>query len=215
MHYQRTLGMLDTIASAYGASFPLSRDELAKTEAPVTVETDRVRVTVCPGYVNIDAFFDAARQAFEAGEYDAVLSVLPPQEMVAVIGKTPLGVVDSYNTRNLQLFTNNKLHYLVGKYSSSVGPAFALMFNAVTGYASDFRNDGKAIKVAQNFWTSDNAEDFNAKYTLSQSETKNAYSFEDLSAVCKAFNPEADLVHLIALAQAGSYEAVLVRRGEQ
>ena len=213
MHYQRTLGMLDTIANAYGVSFSLSREEMAASEDPVTEQNERVTVTVCPGYVRFPESLEIIRQSFTGGEYDAVMSVLAPDDAVDFIGKTTLGIVDSYNTRNLQLFTNNKLHYLVGKYSSSVGPAFALMFNAVTGYAADFRNDGRAIKVAQDFWTSDSADDFNEKYTLSQSETMNAYNFEDLSAVCKAFNPEADLVHLIALAQAGSYEAVLVRRG--
>ena len=212
MHYQRTLGMLDTIASAYGASFPLSRDELAKTEAPVTVETDRVRVTVCPGYVNIDAFFDAARQAFEAGEYDAVLSVLPPQEMVAVIGKTPLGVVDSYNTRNLQLVNAGVLRFVVGKYNSMIGPAFALMLNAVTGYAGDFREDGRAIRVIQGFWVSDDPEDYREKYALSTSAAMNAYNFDDLSRVIRIFNPDANLNELVALAEACSYRAVRARR---
>ena len=213
MHYQRTLGILDTFASAYGIAFPMPREELAKVSEPTTVELEKLTVTICPGYVSRANFLETAKQAFAAGSYDAVLSVLPPVEMAAAIGNTPLGVVDAYHTRNLQLFTNNKLHYLVGKYSSSVGPAFALMFNAVTGYAEDFRNDGRAVMVAQNFWTSDSAEDYQTKYALSQSETMNAYSFEDLRTVCKAFNSEATLVHLIALAQAGSYEAVLVRRG--
>ena len=141
-----------------------------------------------------------------------VLSALNVGDFSSVVHGSKLGMVDSYNTRNLQLFSNGTLHYLVGKYSSSVGPAFALMLNAVTGYAGDFRSEGKAIKAAQSFWTSDSAEDYSTKYALSQSETMNAYNFGDLSAVCKAFNRDADLVHLIALAQASSYEAVLVRR---
>ena len=212
MHYQRTLGMLDTIASAYGASFPLSRDELALTQAPVTVETDRVSVTVCPGYVNVDAFFDAARQTFQAGEYDAVLSVLPPQEMVSVIGRTPLGVVDSYNTRNLQLVNEGVLRFVVGKYNSMIGPAFALMLNAVTGYAGDFREDGRAIRVIQGFWVSDDPDDYREKYALSTSAAMNAYNFDDLSRVIRIFNPDANLNELVALAEACSYRAVRARR---
>ena len=100
----------------------------------------------------------------------------------------------------------------MGKYSSGVGPAFALMFNALTGYAEDFRNEGKAIKAEQSFWVSENEEDFQTKFALSQSETMNAYNFGDPSLVCKAFNRNADLVHLIALAQASSYDSVLARR---
>ena len=212
MHYQRTLGILDTLASAYGASFPLTRDEIALTAEPLTVETDRVSVTVCPGYVRFEETLAAAEAAFRAGEYDAVLSVLPPLEMVNVIGKTPLGVVDSYNTRNLQLVAEGVLRFVVGKYSSMIGPAFALMLNAVTGYAEDFREDGRAIRVTQGFWVSDSAEDYSEKYALSTSAAMNAYNFDDLSHVIRLFNPEANLNSLVALAEACSYRAVRARR---
>ena len=213
MHYQRTLGMLNGLSTLAGVSYGRPTEDLAAVTETTIVSAGPYNVTIVPGYMSQDESRAKAINVYMNGTYDVVLATLNVGDFLPAIRNSRLGMVDSYNTRNLQLFTTGKLHYLVGKYSSSVGPAFALMFNAVTGYASDFRNDGKAIKVAQDFWTSDNAEDFNEKYTLSQSETMNAYSFGDLSAVCKAFNPEADLVHLIALAQAGSYEAVLVRRG--
>lgn len=212
MHYQRTLGVLDTLASAYGASFPLTRDAIARTAEPLTVETDRVSITVCPGYLRMEDAFNAAKAAFEAGEYDAVLSVLPPLDAVDFIGKTPLGVIDSYNTRNLQLVTEGVLKVVVGKYNSIVGPAFALMLNAVTGYAEDFQENGKAVQVIQGFWTSENAEDYNDKYALSTSAAMNAYNFDDLAHVIRIYNPDADLNALCALAEACSYRAVQARR---
>jgi len=214
MHYQRTLGILDALANAYGAVFDKSRTELALSNVPVTVSTDRVSVTVCPGYISGDEPLKTAKAAFEAGKYDAVLSVLPPMEMVEVIGRTPLGVVDSYNTRNLQLVTDGVLRFVVGKYNSMVGPAFALMLNAVTGYAADFRDDGRAIQVTQGFWVSDSAEDYNEKYALSTSAAMNAYNFDDLSKVIRLYNPDANLNALVALAEACSYRAVQARRGK-
>ena len=215
MHYQRTLGILDTLSSAYGANFEIPRNDLAMATEPVTVQTDRVSVTICPGYVGSEDFFQTAKQTFEAGSFDAVLSVLPPQEMTTVIGKTPLGVVDSYNTRNLQLFTEGGLRFVVGKYNSMVGPAFALMLNAVTGYAGDFRENGRAIRVTQGFWVSDSAEDYSEKYALSASAAMNAYNFDDLSRVIRIFNPDANLNELCALAEACSYRAVRARRRQQ
>lgn len=214
MHYQRTLGILDTLSNTYGAVFPATRAELAATEEPITVSTDRVTVTICPGYITFDNYLQMAREAFLAGEYDAVLSVLPPSEMVPVIGRTPLGVVDSYNTRNLQLVTDGILKFVVGKYSSLVGPAFALMLNAVTGYAEEFREDGKAIQVTQGFWTSDSPEDYDEKYALSTSAAMNAYNFDDLARVTRIYEPEANLNDLVALAEACSYRAVKARRGK-
>ena len=215
MHYQRTLGMLDAFATAYGVYFPMSREEMARTNKPLTVETEKLTVTICPGYVALDEFYEPAKESFLGGEYDAVLSVLPPAEMVTTIGKTPFGVVDSYNTRNLQLFFNTgTLKFVVGKYNSMIGPAFALMLNAITGHAEEFRDGGRAIKVTQGFWQSDSADDYLEKYTLSSSAAMNAYNFEDLSKVLKIYNKDANINELIALAEACSYRAVLARRGQ-
>ena len=105
------------------------------------------------------------------------------------------------------------LKFVVGKYSSLVGPAFALMLNAVTGYAADFRDKGRAIQVVQGFWTSDSQEDYVEKYTLSTSAAMNAYNFDDLSRVVRIYNPDANLNELVALAEACSYRAVQARRG--
>jgi len=215
MHYQRTLGILDTLSAAYGVSFPQSRTELAGTAEPLTLEMDRLTVTICPGYVSRENYFNVAKETYTAGEYDAVLSVLPPADMVPVIGKTPLGVVDSYNTRNLQLSTEGTLKFVVGKYSSMIGPSFALMLNAVTGHASEFRDKGRAIQVTQGFWTSDSPEDYLEKYSLSASAAMNAYNFDDLSRVVCIYNPDANLNELVALAEACSYRAVQARRSER
>ena len=212
MHYQRTLGILEALAAAYGVRYPAPGEDLAKTDKPVTLQLDRLTVTVCPGYVSREDALEAARACYADGEYDAVLSVLPPEEMADATGDTPMGVVDAYHTRNLQLFTGGKLRYCVGKYSSMVGPAFALMLNAVTGHAADFRSGGRAVRVVQGFWTSDSYDDYVAKYTLSSSDAKNAYSFDDLSRVIRLYNPGATLGDLVTLAEACSYFAVEARR---
>ena len=212
MHYQRTLGALNALAVHYGVSFNRSREELAATAEPLTVEVDGLAVTICPGYVSREPGISTAKAAWAAGQYDAVLSVLPPEGMADVIGKTPLGVIDAYHTRNLQLVNAGTLQFVIGKYSSLVGPAFALMLNAVTGYAEDYRYEGKAIRVMQGFWQSESAEDYVEKYALSSSASKNAYNFDDLSKVIRIYNPDSTLNDLVALAEACSYFAVEARR---
>ena len=106
-----------------------------------------------------------------------------------------------------------KMDYIAGKYSSLVGPAFALMYNAITGYAEDFRDNGKALRVHQCLWIAENANDYNAKYALSQSESMNAFNYEDLAGVIREYNPNATMEDLLTLAHACSYEDVLARRG--
>ena len=104
------------------------------------------------------------------------------------------------------------LQYVVGKYNSMVGPAAALMLNAVTGYGADFRQDGRAVQVTQGFWVSENRDDYVEKYTFSSSEAMNAYNFDDLAHVIRIYNAEANLADLVALAEACSFEAVQARR---
>ena len=212
MHYQRTLGMLYGLCSEYGASFGQPLDVLAKTDKTVSLSDKGLSVTIVPGYMSNDTSRTAATNVYTTGTYDTVLASLNIGEFSSSVYRSKLGMVDSYNTRNLQLFTNGTLQYLVGKYSSIVGPAFALMLNAVTGYAEDFRDNGKAVKIAQSFWTSDSLKDYTEKYTLSNNASMIAYSFKDLSQVCRIFNQDASLARLSALARANSYEDVLVRR---
>lgn len=212
MHYQRTQGILTAFTLAYGVDFPMTREGLAKSTEPTTVELNGVTITVCPGYVSRENYLETAKAAFASGSYDAVLSVLPPAGMADAIGTTPLGVVDAYHTRNLQLFTKGPLKFVIGKYSSMVGPAFALMLNAITGHADEFRNNGKAVRVIQGFWTSDSHEDYVEKYALASSASKNAYNFDDLSRVIKLYNADANLIELVALAEACSFFAVEARR---
>ena len=214
MHYQRTLGILDTFASAYGIAFSTPREELAGVSEPTTIHTDKFSVTICPGYVARDPYLTAAKEAYAAGSYDAVLCVLPPEEMTLAFGKTPFGVIDAYHSRNMELFDSGSLQFVVGKYSSLIGPAFALMLNALTGYSEEFRSNGKALQVTQGFWSSDSREDYVEKYTLSISAAKNAYSFDDLSSVIRIYNPDATVNELVALAEACSYFAVEARRSK-
>ena len=213
MHLQRTIGILEAILDREGSSFTGNISLLAQSTRITTVSDGDIIVTVCPGYIATDgSAFGAARDELNKG-YDVVLTALPPVDLIKHVGSAELGVVDSFNERNFRLFAEGKMHYLAGKYSSEVGPAFALMFNAVTGYAEDFRDNGKAIKVVQPMWVAAGAEEFNTRYALSNSETMNAYSFDDLSQVCRLFNPKATLADLIALAEASSYEDVVARRG--
>ena len=215
MHLQRTIGILETILGRPEVNFTGDVKKLAASEKLNTYTCAELSVTVCPGYVaRDDSAFNVAKYALSVGNFDAVMCVLPPVDLVDYADKAEVGVVDSYNARNFQLFADGRLHYLAGKYSSVVGPAFALMLNAVTGHAADFRDNGKAIKVKQHMWVSCGADDYNEKYALSNSATMNAYNADDLSKVIRLFNSNAKLAELVALAEASSYEDVLARRGK-
>ena len=214
MHFQRTLGILDALLDGTGVSFTGMRDVFAASTKLNSFTSGDVTITVCPGYISRDeSAFNTAKDALSTGGYDVAMAVLPPQELPNYLGKADLGIIDSFNNRNLQLSAAGKLDYVVGKYSSSVGPAAMLMLNAVTGSAEDFRDNGKAIKVTVPFWTAAGKDDYLIKHSLATSETMPAYNFDDLAKVCRIFNPDCTLQELVTLAEASSYEEVLARRG--
>lgn len=213
MHYRRTYGILDALETNYGVDLGATKD-LAAVDVATTITTDRVTVTLSPGYVAIDAMKQLVVESFEAGEYDVVLSTIPVAPILGKLGDADLKIaqVDCYSQDNQLLFASNRLSYLAGKYGSIIGPSFAAMYNAVTGHAADFRDGGKAFRIVQNFWASDSTDDFNEKYEFASNILSPAYNYEDLQAVCKEFNPDATLEDLVNLTEASSYEDARKRR---
>ena len=212
MHEQRAEGMLDALQEAYGVQFDQSSTELASASEPVSVEAGNLKVTVFPGYIGVPDVGQQAVAEFEKDQAGVVMSTIPVQAIADSLGNASLGTVDCYTETNGKLFKNGNLKYLCGKYESIIGPAFAAMYNAVTGYSEDFREDGKAFAIQQGFWTSTDSQDFQEKYELSSGITLNAYSYEDLLEVCKAHNPNATLDDLKGLAGAWDFDSAVQRR---
>ena len=213
MHLQRTIGILDRLQED-GVKFDQSSETIALSQEPVHISAGDRKVCVVPGYISRDEFYETASKEYKENPYNVVLSVLPISKMAEDIAGSHLGVVDCYSTTNLQLFNSGLLRYVAGKYASIIGPSFAAMYNAVTGYAEDFRDDGKAFRITQGFWYSADLDDYINKYSLANSVVKNAYKYEDLRKVCKVFNLDATLEDLENLANAYSYDEVLERRGQ-
>lgn len=217
MHRQRTMGMLAALQNAYGVIFDKETSQLAVTENIEHVQEGDLTVCICPGYMSREEQLKAAQDEYEKDQFGVVmasLAVADMQECISAAG-AKLGVVDCYSDTNWQLFNSGDLHYLTGKYRSIIGPSFAAMYNAVNGYAGEFlEDDGKAFQVIQGFWTSGSAEDYEEKFEMSSSLEINAYNYEDLYGVCKAYNPDATLEDLKALAGAYSFEEAQARRAE-
>lgn len=213
MHYQRTLGILDALGAGLGVDLGQA-NELARTDKAVTIEQDDIAVVIAPGYVSRDTMRESVLEAFRAGHFEVVLSALPVNPIKDVLESAAVKIaqVDCYSQNNQLLFAADKLSYLVGKYGSIVGPSFAALYNAVTGYADDFRDNGKAFIIEQGFWASDSPEDFDEKYQFASNITSPAYNYEDLQNVCKEHNPSATFDDLKKLAEASSFEDAKKRR---
>lgn len=215
MHRLRTLGMLETLQEIYGTELEQTAEELAVTEETVTVEAGGLKVTVFPGYLEREENAAAAAKMIEDGDYTTVLSSVPVSPLMETLDtvKVECGTIDCFSEDNSYGFQDGTISYVAGKYQSEIGPGFAALYNAITGNADAFRENGRAFRLKQGFWTAKSSEEYEKMYSLARSISVNAYNYEDLYSVIKSMTPEADFDFLKTLAESFSYEACMERRG--
>ncbi len=89
--------------------------------------------------------------------------------------------IDSFTTANGNAMKDGKLVYLAGKYSSSIGPIFAAVMNAVNG--NPVRNaDGSALSISQSYLVATDHAAFQ-KYFDSDKGESPIYSKEILDTI--------------------------------
>lgn len=82
--------------------------------------------------------------------------------------------IDSFTETNGNAMKNGKLTYLAGKYSSSIGPVFALVMNAVNG--NPVRDaEGNAVSFSQGYLVATDAETFD-QYSVSDNGDSPIYN---------------------------------------
>lgn len=216
MHRLRTVGMLDTLQKIAGANFKQSSETLAVVNQPTVAETDGLKVIICPGYVELEQFGAPVSEAIVSGEYNTVLSTIPVTPLMDALKASSVkcGVIDCFSEDNFFGFKKDKIGYVAGKYQSEIGPAFAALFNAITGNAEAYRDNGKAFRLHQGFWTAANSAEYDSMYALASGAAINAYNYNDLYSVIKSLTPEADFHTFKALTEAYSYEDCLARRAQ-
>lgn len=221
MHQYRTEAILNTLAGAYGIIYDSAVEKLAVTHEVLQIEQNGVSIAICPGYIRKEEISDKAARLLEEGDYSTILSVLPLTDFYDKIEsarkekgvKLQVGVIDCFTEANLDAVDRGNLQYVTGKYPAMVGPSFAVMYNAITGYGEDFRDNGEAFQLEQGFWTASDEESYRTMYGLATGIYENAYNHEDLCSIMKDYTPKADFESLKTMTEAYSLEAVKGRRG--
>ncbi|MGN0293356.1 MAG: hypothetical protein ACI4D3_05055 [Lachnospiraceae bacterium] len=212
MHTYRTEAILETLG--------FSPSQAAVTE-PAVLENENGKVCIIPGYPQEEVTVSALKEQLDTGEYSVILSCCTVVNLLDTIKEAQkitgidiqTGTIDCFTSENLDAVHDGLLQYVTGKYSSLLGPSFAVMYNAVTGHADLYRNeDDTAFSISQGFWTADSPEEYEDLYGLTTGIYVNAYDANDLSKVINEITPDADMEDLIRLAEAYSVEDVKARR---
>lgn len=229
MHYTRVEGMLTALQEELGLTYSDSVENLAKATELTEIETgvEGVNIAISPGYVQMDPGVSNLKQALESGSYDAILSTVGLNDVLDLV-KEPrtaegdyllIGVVDCFSQENYDAFETKQsgstlLNYIKGKYASMAAPAFAAMFNALSGDANLVNPEGEAFRLYQSYWTAADADEYATLFGYTQSIYENAYSSADLMNVIRIYNENAAYEDFAALAEASDIEAVRERLGE-
>ena len=89
--------------------------------------------------------------------------------------------IDSFTATNETAMKEGKLTYLSGKYSSSIGPVFALVMNAIDGNVIR-DEDGNAPSISQKYLVATDVETFD-KYYASDNGDSPIYDKETLDNI--------------------------------
>ena len=127
-----------------------------------------------------------------------------------------VGTVDCFSQENHDAvnsedsFENPKIDYVAGKYASMGGPAFAILYNAMSGYpeANTDDADSNTVRLYQGFWSASDKDTFNELYGYTQDIYENAYSCADLMEVIKAYTTDTTPDKLKVLTEAYKVEDV-------
>jgi len=214
MHRLRTVAILDVLQEMYGVSLEQGSEALAMAEEATTVKAGDLELILCPGYLEMEAYSGPASEAIASGKYTTVLSTIPVTPLMDALNAVEIecGVIDCFSEDNYFGFKKGKIAYVAGKYQSEIGPGFAALYNAITGYGEAYRVDGKAFRLEQGFWTAADSAGYDSMYALARGAGINAYNYEDLYSVIKVLTPEADFEDFQSLVESYSYEECLARR---
>lgn len=227
MHSSRARGILEALQNEAGLQYDGDIDTLLQNTETAVLNTGSqdISVTLCPGYVGTDEGNKNLEKAMSAGSYNAVLCVQDANNILERLldkekeqaSDLKIGVVDCFSEENFQTiktddaFGNPQIDYVEGKYASMAGPAFAILYNAMSGHIEANSADGTAVRLYQGFWNAGSREEYAELYGYTQGIYENAYSCDDLMDVIKVFNEDTNPEALKALTEAYTVEDVKAR----
>lgn len=228
LHAARTRGMLDVLEEQAGLVLEEKDSEaqaVVDQNVTLTSQDGSVTATLCPDYTEGGDGLANLEAALAGGSYDALMSAFHVSTYIDRIADKEkeqnsnilVGAIDSFSDTNFEIFQerdpfgNSPIDYVQGKYGAMAGPAFAMLYNAMSGHPETNTSDGQAVRLYQSFWTAKTEAEYEELYGYTTGIYENAYSCANLMEVIKVFNEDATPKQLKELAQASDVESVKAR----
>lgn len=167
MHVYRMAGVISGLGLTYGGASD-EEEIVGQIFADQSVDLSKISgdievLAYLQGYgdTTTDEINAAIQSAPEAFISVGMATTFFTQQLNAA--DIPFSDIDSFTSTNKDAMKDGKLTYIAGKYSSSIGPVFALVMNAVNGNV--IRDDnGNAVSISQKYLVATDADTFDEYY---------------------------------------------------
>lgn len=160
MHVYRFAGLLTALGGTYnGKSGTDIVSEISSSVDSSLISIEGVTVYYFAGYGDDTT---TTLNTIIAADPDAFLSVGMATTFFASSLNSagiPYGDIDSFTSTNATNMSSGSLAYLAGKYTSSIGPIFAAVYNAIQGNKIE-TSEGYAISISQDYWVAASYSEF-------------------------------------------------------
>lgn len=199
MHVYRAAGIIAGLGDTYGGT-----DDMGAMIGQIFGDQG-VDLTKISGDVNVVAYLQGYGDT-TTDELNAAIQKNPEAFLSVGMATTfftqslneagiSFGDIDSFTEANGSAIKEGKLTYLAGKYSSSIGPIFALVLNAVNGNVIR-DNDGNAVSVSQDYLVATDGESFD-QYYVSDNGDQPIFNKAALDTILKEGATYSEVVELI------------------
>lgn len=179
-------------------------------------ESDEYTIQILEGFPDdAGAFYTEAQQKLGEPGVETLLSVGIGLE---VFGATISNVNPDIRLATVSAFTEaykdgfdadpQQVDYLSGTFPAMIGPTFAAVMNAVNGDAEEFRDNGQAFRISQNYWNAQTKEEFDEMYDIANDFENPAINKDDLDQLIKKNNKDADFDSFVEFASNVDFETI-------
>ncbi len=200
MHVYRAAGVIVGLGDTYGGT-----DDMGAVVGQI-FEDQGIDITKVEGDVELAAYLQGYGDT-TTDELNAAIQKTPEAFISVGMATTfftqslnEAGIafsdIDSFTSMNGTAIKEGKLTYLAGKYSSSIGPVFALVMNAVNGNV--IRDaEGNAVSLSQSYLVATDGESFDS-YFVSDNGDSPIYDKATLDSIIGDSVTYDDVASLVA-----------------
>lgn len=229
-HYESTVAILEGLRDLYGLTYDDEIANLASSRNQIEVSTGTdMKILIYPGYPNADTFVSGMSAVLQTGEYDVLLacnqaytqfSVAIDEVEKAYGFNIKVGAFTTVSDSARSSFTtidstgDTSLNSAVLKPSVVVaGGMFAVLYNGITGYSENVRNNGRGDFFNTQMWLVNSAEEYEKLEKINSSADTYELNVEEIKEMLCIYNPNANFQSIYENLDSVTAEGILNARG--